>query len=196
MTVAEYYDSIARFWDMDYSNTETARSIAAAISVPRNGGYALDIGCGSGSMILELMQYGACEIEGVDISEVMVDLAQEKFWFDPRIRISAGDFMDFDHVGFDMAIAFNSYHHFLYPDDFLAKVHSLLREDGRLTVAYGFNRKQSNRIIETLPHEFSRLLGTAKEESEQWNRYFNVDFICDTEEMFMISGRSKKHVKQ
>ena len=195
MTVAEYYNSIAAFWDMDYSDTEVARSIAASVSVAKSGGYALDIGCGSGSMILELLNHGACEIEGIDVSNCMVELAQEKFSFDPRIRIETGDFMNMDRFGYDLAIAFNSYHHFLDPSEFARQAHSLLRENGRLTVAYGFNGRQSNRIIETLPKEFSRKLLPAKEESKFWEPYFTIDVICDTEEMYMISGRSKANAK-
>ena len=57
MQAAEYFDSIAQFWDMEYSDHEQAREITAAISVPRGGGYALDIGCGSGGMILDLLRY-------------------------------------------------------------------------------------------------------------------------------------------
>lgn len=196
MTIAEYYDSIAKFWDMDYSDTEVARYIAASVSVSRGGGYALDIGCGSGSMILELLNHGACEIEGIDVSRCMVELAQEKFYFDPRIRIEACDFMDMDRFGFDIAIAFNSYHHFLDPAEFARQAHSLLRENGRLTVAYGFNGKQSNRIIETLPKEFTRKLLPAKNESKFWEPYFTIDVICDTEDMYMISGRSRANAKQ
>ena len=195
MTVAEYYNSIAAFWDMDYSDTEVARSIAASVSVAKSGGYALDIGCGSGSMILELLNHGACEIEGIDVSNCMVELAQEKFSFDPRIRIETGDFMNMDRFGYDLAIAFNSYHHFLDPSEFARQAHSLLRENGRLTVAYGFNGRQSNRIIETLPKEFSRKLLPAKEESKFWEPYFTIDVICDTEEMYMISGRSTANAK-
>lgn len=195
MTVAEYYNSIAAFWDMDYSDTEVARSIAASVSVAKSGGYALDIGCGSGSMILELLNHGACEIEGIDVSNCMVELAQEKFSFDPRIRIETGDFMNMDRFGYDLAIAFNSYHHFLDPSEFARQAHSLLRENGRLTVAYGFNGRQSNRIIETLPKEFSRKLLPAKEESKYWEPYFTIDVICDTEEMYMISGRSTANAK-
>ena len=195
VNIAEYYDSIAKFWDMDYSDTEVARSIAASISVPKSGGYALDIGCGSGSMILELLNHGACEIEGIDVSKCMVELAQEKFSFDPRIRIETGDFMNMDRFGYDLAIAFNSYHHFLNPSEFARQAHSLLRENGRLTIAYGFNGRQSNRIIETLPKEFSRKLLPAKEESKYWEPYFTIDVICDTEEMYMISGRSTANAK-
>ena len=191
MQVADYYDSIAEFWDMDYSGMEKARSVASMISIPDCGGYALDIGCGSGSMILELINSGASEIEGVDISPVMVSLATDKFCFDPRIRVNQCDFLDFKHSGFDLAIAFNAYHHFLCPRRFVQKVHSLLREGGRLTVAYGFNRKQTNRIIENLPREFSRKLLPAKEEASKWDHFFNIDFLCDTEDMYIISGRAK-----
>ena len=125
----------------------------------------------------------------------MVELAQEKFSFDPRIRIETGDFMNMDRFGYDLAIAFNSYHHFLDPSEFARQAHSLLRENGRLTVAYGFNGRQSNRIIETLPKEFSRKLLPAREESKYWEPYFTIDVICDTEEMYMISGRSTANAK-
>ena len=42
MQAAEYFDSIAQFWDMEYSDNELAREITAAISVPRGGGYVLE----------------------------------------------------------------------------------------------------------------------------------------------------------
>ena len=87
MQAAEYFDSIAQFWDMEYSDHEQAREITAAISVPRGGGYALDIGCGSGGMILDLLRYGACEIEGIDFSEAMAEMARQKYSFDPRVSM-------------------------------------------------------------------------------------------------------------
>lgn len=191
MTISEYYDSVASFWDMDYSEAETARAIAAAVSVPKDGGgYALDIGCGSGGMILDLLRYGACEIEGVDISGAMVSLARDKFSFDPRISIQQADFLDYDHSGFDLAVSFNSYHHFLCPRTFIRKAHSLLREDGRLTIAYGFDSERTNQMNAELPAGFSRSLLSAEKEADTWAPYFHVDFICDTSSIFMISGKA------
>lgn len=191
MTVSEYYNSVADFWDMDYSEAEMARAIAAAVSVPRDGGgLALDIGCGNGGMILDLLRYGACEIEGVDISERMVSIAQEKYSFDPRIHIEHADFLSFEHSGYDLAVAFNSYHHFLCPKTFVKKAHSLLREDGRLTIAYGFDSQQTNKMNGELPSGFFRPLLPAEKEAEFWSPYFQVDFICDTASIYMISGRA------
>ena len=102
MQAAEYFDSIAQFWDMEYSDNELAREITAAISVPRGGGYVLDIGCGSGGMILDLMRHGACEIEGIDFSNAMAEMARDKFSFDPRVRIET---MDFALLGTSMPMA-------------------------------------------------------------------------------------------
>lgn len=188
MQMAEYFDSIAQFWDMDYSDIEQARRIAAAVTVPRGGGYALDIGTGSGGMILDLLRFGACEIEGVDVSEKMTELAREKFSFDPRISIETMDFFALDHGGFDFAIAFNSYQFFRHPGAFIAKAYSLLREEGRLTVAFGFDRRRTNALSDTLPAGIARQIGSAAEEAKAWAPFFRVDCICDTDEIYLISG--------
>ena len=191
MQIAEYYDKIAQFWDMEYADTEQAREITASLSVPRGGGYALDIGCGSGGMILDLLRYGACEIEGIDLSEQMVEMAKDKYLFDPRISVMCGDFMELDRPGYDLAVSFNSYHHFLCPRQFLQKAHSLLRSDGRLTVAYGFDRNRTNQLNAVLPNGMARQLLPAKEEAQVWAPWFDVDVICDTDEMYLISGRAR-----
>ena len=72
MDIGAYFDSVASFWDDDFSEAKPARIVAAAASIPRGGACVLDIGCGSGSMFLDLLEAGACEIEGVDISKGIV----------------------------------------------------------------------------------------------------------------------------
>lgn len=91
MEIAEYFDSLAAFWDDDFSEAKPARVVASTISIPRGGACVLDIGCGSGSMFMDLLESGACEIEGLDISGGMVGVAKEKFCFDPRIHVEKGD---------------------------------------------------------------------------------------------------------
>jgi predicted TPR repeat methyltransferase len=119
MQHAEYYDSVATYWDDDYSDAKVARIVAATISIPRGGACVLDIGCGSGSMFMDLLEDGACEIEGVDISKGMTDVTREKFFFDPCIHIVHEDFLAHEQPGFDVLMAFNSYHHFPQPRLFL-----------------------------------------------------------------------------
>ena len=43
MQISEYYDSIAFFWDDDYSEAKPARMAAARLSIPRGGACVLDI---------------------------------------------------------------------------------------------------------------------------------------------------------
>ena len=88
MDIGAYFDSVASFWDDDFSEAKPARIVAAAASIPRGGASVLDIGCGSGSMFLDLLEAGACEIEGVDISKGMTDVAREKYGFDKIKRMS------------------------------------------------------------------------------------------------------------
>ena len=190
MQAAEFFDSIAQFWDMEYSDNELAREITASISIPRGGGYTLDIGCGSGGMILDLLRYGAYEVEGVDFSPAMAEMAREKFSFDPRVSIETIDFFALEHAGYDLAVAFNTYQYFRHPGAFIAKAYSLLREDGRLTVACGFSRKRTNALSETLPKGIARLLKSAAEEAKDWAPFFKVDCICDTDDLYLISGRA------
>ncbi len=81
----------------------------------------LDIGCGSESMFMDLLENGACEIEGIDISNNMVEIAKEKFCFDPRIHVTHGDFLEHEQPAYDVLMAFNSYQHFPQPRVFLER---------------------------------------------------------------------------
>ena len=156
--------------------------------MPRGGGYALDIGTGSGGMILDLLHFGACEIEGIDLSARMTEMARDKFSFDARITIETVDFFALDHGGFDCAIAFNSYQYFRHPGAFIAKAYSALRDEGRLTVAFGYDRRRTNALSATLPAGIARQIGSAADEAAVWKPHFRVDCICDTDELYLISG--------
>jgi demethylmenaquinone methyltransferase/2-methoxy-6-polyprenyl-1,4-benzoquinol methylase len=188
MQIAEYYDSVASFWDDDYSEARAARIMSATVSIPHGGACVLDIGCGNGAMFPDLMEAGACEIEGVDISGRMAETALEKYGFDPRIHVEHGDFLEFERPGFDVLTAFNSYQHFPIPRMFLKKATELLRPKGRLTVAFPFGKNRVNILSAIMPAGIARGLLSAEEEAAIWREYFDVDCICDTEGLFLLSG--------
>ena len=188
MDIAEYYDSIASFWDEDYSEAKPARVVAATVSIPRGGACVLDVGCGSGSMFLDLLENGASEIEGVDLSGHMVEMASDKFEFDPRVHVIQGDFLTHEQPGYDVLMAFYSYHHFPQPRRFLKKAHELLRPGGRLTVSFPFNRERMNTLSAILPLGLARGLLSATEEAVFWQEWFDIDCICDNEGLYLISG--------
>ena len=196
MQTAEYYDSVASFWDDDYSEAKAARIVASTISIPRGGACVLDIGCGSGSMFMDLMEAGACEIEGVDISPKMVETARQKYSFDPRIHVEQGDFLEFPRPGFDVLMAFNSYQHFPIPRLFLKKAKELLRPGGRLTIAFPFDRERTNILSAIMPAGVARGLLSAEEEGAIWREFFDIDCMCDNDGLYLISGTAKTPNKE
>lgn len=83
----EYFDSVAEYWDSDFENNIAARSAAALISGVSFGAYVLDAGCGTGEMFPQLLDMGASEIVGVDLSPKMISYAEIKVGYDPRISL-------------------------------------------------------------------------------------------------------------
>ena len=191
MEIAEYFDSVAAFWDDDFSEAKPARSVAATVSIPWGGACVLDIGCGSGSMFMDLLENGACEIEGLDISRNMVEVARSKYDFDPRIHVTHGDFLRHEQPGYDVLMAFNSYHFFSQPRVFLNKAKQLLRPGGRLTVAFPYDRDHVNTLSAILPAGMARGLLSAEEEALFWQELFDVDCLCDNGSLYLISGLVK-----
>ncbi len=191
MDIAEYFDSIASYWDDDYSDARPARIVASAVSIPRGGACVLDVGCGNGAMFLDLLENGACEIEGIDVSRNMVEIALDKFSFDPRIHVTHGDFLTHEQPGYDVLMAFYSYHHFLQPRVFLQKARELLHPGGRLTVAFPFNRDRMNTLSAILPAGLARGLLPAAEEIVFWREWFEIDCVCDNDGLYLISGTAK-----
>lgn len=192
MNTAEYYDSVAPYWDDDLAEEKFARHVAATLSIPYGGCFVLDVGCGSGAMLSELAACGASDIHGIDISVKMVELAGKRYSSDPRISVSQEDFLSHIITGYNVIIAFNSYNHFPDPEEFLYHAHLLLLNGGRLTVAFPYDRDGTNTRSRILPPGITRQIFSAeKEVALYWDKFFKVDCICDNEWIYLISGVSR-----
>ncbi|MEO0557151.1 MAG: class I SAM-dependent methyltransferase [Bacteroidota bacterium] len=78
LETAQSYDQIADLWvsdDFDRTNGIAQHERALAFLPPDHGRRALDIGCGSSTRILELLLSHGFEVEGLDISPRMLELA-------------------------------------------------------------------------------------------------------------------------
>jgi ubiquinone/menaquinone biosynthesis C-methylase UbiE len=74
----EYYGMVAEFWDLFRGDTSTWEDRFFYLDVvKRYGQPVLDVGCGTGRIILDFMQQGI-DIDGVDNSPDMLALLQEK----------------------------------------------------------------------------------------------------------------------
>jgi ubiquinone/menaquinone biosynthesis C-methylase UbiE len=74
----EYYGMLAQFWDLFRGDTSTWEDRFFFLDVVKKyGGPVLDIGCGTGRILLDFMQQGI-DIDGVDNSPEMLALLKQK----------------------------------------------------------------------------------------------------------------------
>ncbi|HLO18256.1 MAG TPA: class I SAM-dependent methyltransferase [Anaerolineales bacterium] len=74
----EYYGMMAEFWDLFRGDTSTWEDRFFYLDVVKKyGGPVLDVGCGTGRILLDFMQQGN-DIDGVDNSPDMLKLLQQK----------------------------------------------------------------------------------------------------------------------
>src|SRR5687768_2500627 len=74
----EYYGMLAEFWDLFRGDTSTWDDRFFFLDVVKKyGGPVLDVGCGTGRILLDFMQQGI-DIDGVDNSPEMLTLLKQK----------------------------------------------------------------------------------------------------------------------
>ena len=74
----EYHGMLAEFWDLFRGDTSTWEDRLFYLDVVKKYGQpVLDVGCGTGRILLDFMQQGI-DIEGVDNSPEMLELCRQK----------------------------------------------------------------------------------------------------------------------
>lgn len=92
------------------------------------GARVLDVGCGSGSLLRELLELGASEAHGIDFSETAARICRDK-----GLEVFAGTFPEFDSAaGYDAIFMINYIEHVQDPLEELRKAAALLRPGGVL----------------------------------------------------------------
>ncbi len=106
------YQSCETPWDTGVPSTELGLRLAAGEIPP--GGSAVDLGCGTGTNVLYLAQWGF-DVVGLDYSPRAMQLAQEKANLNKlgrAVRFALGDATTLRNVGepFDFAFDRGCYH--------------------------------------------------------------------------------------
>ena len=77
--IAASYDALAPHWDgEDFHRPNGIAQHERAIRFSRRTGDAIDIGCGSSGRIIDLLEANGFNVEGLDISERMLELARAR----------------------------------------------------------------------------------------------------------------------
>ncbi|MGB3725277.1 MAG: class I SAM-dependent methyltransferase [Glaciecola sp.] len=72
------YDKIATWWQRQHENSNYGISqLNTALKFVSGGGSALDVGCGAGGRLINLLDTNGFSVTGIDVSKEMVKLAKQ-----------------------------------------------------------------------------------------------------------------------
>ena len=136
------FDALTRLYDPIIAATTRERTFKrrlVELAAPRAGERVLDVGCGTGTLALELARTGA-SVSGVDADEAMLARAQRKAaaaHIALDLQTAMAQELPYAHDIFDIAVSSLFFHHLVRRDKFAvaSEVVRVLRPGGRLAVA-------------------------------------------------------------
>lgn len=94
---------------------------------------ALDLGCGTGEMMkLILQRHPQKRLCGLDLSEKMLEVAEEKLHGKGKLILGDSEHLPYCDASFDLVYCNDSFHHYPHPQKVLEEVHRVLKEQGTL----------------------------------------------------------------
>lgn len=119
MTVRDHsYDNIAAYYDALHASLND--DIGLVLSLAAKGGPILELGCGTGRLLLPLARAGR-QVMGIDRSPAMLQRAKERLQSEPetvrqRVTLLCADMVEFSLGGPRFRLAVISYNTFMHLD--------------------------------------------------------------------------------
>ena len=187
--IIEFFDRCAPTWDagMIKSDTIIGKILDNAEVGPDMD--ILDVACGTGVMFDYYLQRSVASVTGIDISPEMAKIAAEKYAGESRVQVICGDVEEyaFDRK-FDRIVVYNAFPHFPYPKRLIKLLASLLKEDGRLTVAHGMSREAIDGHHRGAASKVSNGLMAAESLKRIFDAHFDVEVVISNRHMYQVSG--------
>lgn len=136
--VRKQYNRLASVYDERWNRyvTTTLEFLKTWVSLSPQE-VVLDIACGTGEFErLILAEHAAQEIVGIDISEQMLAIAQQKFSTVANVsfQIANASALPFPDHSFDVVVSANAFHYFDNPTAALKEMKRVLKPQGRLVI--------------------------------------------------------------
>ncbi len=107
--IAASYDSIAHQWLDPHLDQNGIRQHEQALRFRPTGGHALDVGAGCNGRFIRLLAHHGYEVEGLDVSAQMIELAKVR---DPQVTFHHADVCDWSPARpYDFITAWDSIWH-------------------------------------------------------------------------------------
>lgn len=138
------FDKWALTYDSGFSNiffSLNSDEIIKQIDFTKSRLKILDVGCGTGNLLLKIARkYNkSIELVGVDLSPKMISIAKEKLEENSFINYETGtsDNLKFNSNYFDYVICSNSLHHHPSTQNSLKEMTRVLKKNGKLIIVDG-----------------------------------------------------------
>lgn len=185
--VIAFFDRLAPQWDADMIKDDAIIAAILEGAELKPGMDVLDVACGTGVMFPYYLQRQAGSVTAIDISPEMARIAAEKF---PQVRVLCGDVEDTDFGRqFDCIVVYNAFPHFPDPEKLIARLASLLKPGGTLTVAHGMSRAAidshhsgaASRVSVRLMHENTL--------AALFQKHLQLTVKISNEKMYQVTGK-------
>ena len=188
--VMEFFDQLASSWDADMiKDDEIIETILDNVKL-QEGMDVLDVACGTGVMFPYYLQRKVNSITAIDISSEMVKIAKEKYKGNDSVKIICGDVEETEELGiYDAVVVYNAFPHFPDADRLIAKLSSLVKPGGYLTVAHGMSREKINTHHSGAAAHVSNGLMSAEELSDIFAKYLEVETVISNDKMYQVVGQ-------
>lgn len=159
-----------RFWPFYFSN----RAVLQTIN-PESGSSILDVGCGTGILLQQLLQLDRClDLYGVDIAPGMVRTAQMKLGKSVKIQQGSANSLPYDENSFDYVTCATSFHHYARPGNSLREMFRVLKPDGKLVILDPFTNGPLRKALCAILDALSDEKGTNLFTQEQMHQMFHI----------------------
>ena len=187
--VIEFFDRCAPSWDADMIKSDAIINTILDNAEVGPGMDVLDVACGTGVMIPYYLERGCRSVTAIDISPEMAKICAAKFEGDPRVSVICGDVENTAFEGkFDRIVVYNAFPHFPDPRGLISVLASLLKEDGRLTVAHGASREAIDGHHKGSASKVSNGLMEASSLKKLFDAHLGVEIVVSNRRMYQVSG--------
>ena len=187
--VIDFFDRCAPTWDAEMVKSDEIIGKILDNAEVDAGMDVLDVACGTGVIFPYYLQRNVASVTGIDIAPQMARIAREKFAPEEKIQVICGDVETtvFDRK-FDRIVVYNAFPHFPHPKRLIKTLASLLKEDGRLTIAHGASREAIDHHHSGSASKVSNGLMDAASLKKLFDPYFDVEIMISNRRMYQLSG--------
>jgi ubiquinone/menaquinone biosynthesis C-methylase UbiE len=123
------FNKQAKYYDSSYYGQHAKKLYYCVINAMNRYKYqsVLDIGCGTGNILVEVLKKQNVHAAGIDLSENMLSIAKSRL--DSSVDLQKGDSenLPWESNTFDLIICTDSFHHYPKPKVALAEMKRVLK---------------------------------------------------------------------